>query len=661
MTINMLRRYQVRGRRVPIPSTTASKSQTQPIDYQKGLFTGAPNDLQPKNTLRYVTDMRFNGVGKYKTRQGCDHYSVAIGETVNVQVTSTSGAADAGFSTSTWIGEKLTAASSGVLCRVDVRIKNSASATGAPIVAVYSDNSGVPGTLIGTSSIVETSITSSYAYLTAYFIEAPTITNASVYWVVVYLQESGTGTMYVSSTTNSTNAKTSADMGQNWSSAAYSLNVKLYTATAGAVKGLTRIYRPDGTGITFMAHTTNLYKISDVDGTTTSVDTSISSSATKVRFEYVNDVLYYVDGIGKPRKYDFSSASEVSASSYNTTNIIEHVGLLFYVDKDDPNRLFYTNFADYETFTSTDFIYVPAPKKADHLTALAKLNGVLYPFAKRNKYMLLGQDNATFRLDEAYAQKGTFSQESVVYDENYIYFASDDGVYKFNGTSEKNIMEGLIDDYMAILNKDDIHLQLHNNRLYIWYRPNGEASVSECIVYNVLFNVIESIDKRAHIGRSFARHDTTDLFLQASTKAGVVYYGEKSTNDYNNLGSPMYAEVRTAYDHFGSPQQIKRISYWRPLIESVSGAYTLQAGFTSDYSDDVTYSNVDLQASGYTYDDAGTLYDSATYANGSVNIDTSLNIFGSAYRWQRRYKHHAAYEPIEFAGEVLKVETKRLR
>ena len=82
----MIRRYQLRGRRVPVPSISTDKVQTKPIDYKSGLYTGTPNDLQPAKTLRYVADMRFNGIGKYRTRKGCDHYSVAIGEAVNVQV-----------------------------------------------------------------------------------------------------------------------------------------------------------------------------------------------------------------------------------------------------------------------------------------------------------------------------------------------------------------------------------------------------------------------------------------------------------------------------------------------------------------------------------------------------------------------------------------------
>jgi hypothetical protein len=657
----MLNRYTIRGRRPGIPSVSTKKQQTQPIDYKKGLYTGVPNDLQPAETLRYIRDMRFEGIGKYKTRKGCDHYSQTVGQAVNVQVTSTTGASNASFSATSWVAQKLTAASSGVMSRIDVNLKNSASATSSVVVSLYDDNSGSPGSLLASSTIQQSAITSSYAYATARFIQLPTVTSGLSYWVVVSLQESGTGSMFVSSTTSATTAKTSSSSGQAWSSAAYALNVKLYTATAGGVKGAVRVYRPNGQGYTFFAHATNLYLVNDSTSALSVVDSSISSGSTTVRFDFVNDVLYYTDGVGKPRKYNFSAASEVTASPHSVSNVMEHVGLLFFFDPADPTLMFYTNFADYETFTSTDFFYVPAPKKSDHLTGMGKLNGVLYPFTRKNKYMLLGQDNATFQLNEAYAQKGTFSQESIVADENYIYFASDDGVYQFNGTTEKNIFESIIDEYTGLVYKDDIHLQLHNNRLYVWYRPNGDAEANECYVYNTLYGVLESVDTSAFVGRSFARHDTTGQFLQASNRAGTIYYGEQSTNNYDNLGAKLLSEVRTAYDHFGSPQQLKRIPYWRPVLETVQGAYSLQAGFSADYSDDVTFSDISLQSTGATYDDAASLYDTSMYASSAASVDTSLNIFGSAYRWQRRYKHYAAGEPFVFAGEVLQIETQRLR
>jgi len=656
-----IRRYQVRGRRAPVTGVSAKTSQTNPISFVKGLHTGNPNDLQPDDTLRYVTDMRYKGFGKFETRQGNDFYTVPVGQTINVQQTSVAGAGDVTFNNTTRIAEKVTATADGVITRVDINLKNDASATGTVIVEMYSNVSGNPGALLSRSSIDEATITASYAYSTTYMIKAPAVATSDVVWVVAYVQEFGTGSFSASTTTNTTNAKTSADGGQTWTAASYSLNVKVHTSTAGPVKGLTRVYRPNGTAATFFAHGTNVYKVTDSDGSVASIDSTISASSTNVRFEFVQDVLYYVDGFSKPHKYNWTASSIVTAAPYNASHIIEHVGILFFVDATDRNRFFWSNFGLYEVFTSTDFQYAPAPNSSDDIKALAKLNGVLYIITRNNKYMLMGKRTATFRLDNAYGQKGTFSQESVVYDLNSIFLASDDGIYQFNGTYEKNIAENIITDYTAILTKSDITLQTHNNKLYTWYRPNGAAQVSECFVYNVLYDVWESRDLNTPIAVSFSRLDTEDLFLQASNRAGVVFYSERVSNDYVNLGDRLSAEARTSYQHFGTPQQRKRITYWRPIIQNQAGSYSMKAGFAADYSNDFNFVNVALQGTGFVYDDAASLYDAITYARSAAGTDTTLEIYGSAQRWQRAYKHHAAREPFEFAGEVLTVQTRRLR
>lgn len=657
-----LRRFQVRGRRAPIPSFSTAKAEPSLFDYIKGLFRGLPNDLQPKKSLQDVEDMRFHGIGRYITRKGCDPYTVAVSQSVNVQVVSTTGASDAAFTTTTWIAEKLTATATGPMTRVDVNVKAPSTSRGVVVVELRKDASGVPGELISESSVARDDITATYAYKTTYSIKAPTITSGSAYWVVLRLQESGSGSFNVSSTTASANAKISTNSGQSWSSAGYSLNVKMYTAAQGPIRGLTRVTRPSGLSYTFFAHNTSIYQVNDIDGTTTAIDSTIPSGTSDIIFDYVNDTLYYTDGgIGKPRKYNWSTSSIVTTCPKNVTNLMNHAGLMFYFHLEDPTSFFYSNFGEYEKFTSTDFLYADAPKKSDHLRAMAKLNGVLYLFTRKNKYMLLGQDNATFRVEEAYDQKGTFSQKSVVFDEDNIYFASDDGVYKFNGTSAKNILENIITDWEELLYKDDSHLQLHNNRLYVWYRPNGSAYANKCIVYNTLYNVVESIDSDTPMSTSFARHDSTDRFIQASNRAGVLYFGEEKTNDYNNLGAPIHSLVGTHYDHFGTPQRKKRITYWRPIIETMPGAYTMQCGFAGDYSNDFTFYNTSLQGTGFTYDSPDSTYDIAQYAASTSGTDTMLNTFGQHLRWKRVYKHDAAREPFIFAGEVLKIEAQRMR
>jgi hypothetical protein len=649
-------------RPVPIPSVTTNKVQTKDYEFIKGLNTNLSNDDMPQDQLRYSTDAREIEIGKWKTRQGNDFFSVPIGEAVNVQETSTTGASDFSFSTTTWFAAKVTAASSGRLTAIEANIRNTASGTGTVVLALYSDSSGSPGTELARTTIAASSLTSSYQYLKGRSISCPDIASGTAYWIVGFIQDGGTNSYQISTTTNATTGKTSTNSGQSWSSQSYAFNVKLSTATSGGVKGHIRVKRSNGTTYTFFAHGTNLYSVNESTGATTSVDSGLHTDATYCRFAFVNDVLYYVTGLQKPRKYDFSSAAEVSAAPENASAVIEHVGIIFYASATDRSKQYWTNFAAYETFTSTDFGYVPAPKTSDPLVAYAKLNGNLFPITRNNKFILYGARTETFRLDEAPGQKGTFSQESVAYDQNYIYLASDDGIYRYNGAEEKNIALDILNEWTALLTKSNTVLELHNNRLYVWYTPNGQSENTECFVYNTLYGHWESKDTGAYVGRAFARFEVDDKFIQGSNRVGMLMYAEQSTNDYNNMGEPLTWELRTHYNHYGTPAQYKRAPMFRPHFDSQSGSYSVQVGYAKDYNDSATFSDVALQGSAVTFN-SGETFDSGAVFGGTQQInpmDEAPTIPGEWRRLQIRYKHYAAREPVTFDGQILTVEMQRL-
>lgn len=653
-------------RPVYIPSVTTNKVQTKDYEFVRGLDTNSSNDDMSQDQLRYITDAREIEIGKWKTRQGNDFFSVPIGEAVNDQETSTTGAANFEFSTTTRFAAKIVSTAAGRLTSLEARIRNTTGATGTVVLTLYSDDSG-PDAELTRTTIAASSITSSYAYLKGRSISCPDIEDATTYWLVGFVQDGGTGSYEISTTTNTDTGETSANSGQSWTEQAYEFNVKMSTATSGGVKGHIRVKRSNGTTYTFFAHGTNLYSVNETTGVTTSVDSGLHTDATYCRFAFVNDVLYYVTGLQKPRKYDFSSASEVSAAPENASLIIEHVGIVFYGSAADRSKQFYTNFAAYETFTSTDFGYIPAPKTSDPLAAYAKLNGNLFPITRNNKFVLYGARTETFRLDEAPGQKGTFSQESVAYDQNYIYLASDDGIYRYNGAEERNIAvndkgQGIVNEWMELLNKTNTVLELHDNRLYVWYTPNGQSVNTECFVYNTLYGHWESKDTGTYVGRATARFDVDDKFIQASNRVGMLMYAGESTNDYNNMGEPLTWELRTHYNHYGTPAEYKRAPMFRPHFDSQSGAYSVQVGYAKDYNDSATYTNVALQGSGVTFD-SGATFDSGEVFGGSQQInpmDSGPEIPGEWRRLQVRYKHYAAREPVTFDGQILSIEVQRL-
>lgn len=641
---------------------STTKTQTKDYQYVKGFNTNLSNDDMPLDQWRYITDAREVQIGKWETRLGTDLFSIPIGEAVNVSQTSTTGASTFAFNMTTRFAAKVTAASSGRLTAIEANLRNANSATGTIVLALYTDVSGSPGVELMRTTIANNATGSSLAYLKARSITCPDITSGTSYWIVGFVQDGGTGSYEISTTTAATTGKTSIDNGQTWSTTAFSFNVKLSTATAGGVKGCVRVKRPSGTSHTFISHGTSLYSVNETTAATTAVATDVSSAATYTRRAFVNDVLYWVDGNSKPHKYDFSIASTVTGAPENASNIIEHKGLLFYVSAADPSKVFYSNFGVYDTFTSTDFFYVPAPKTADPVKAMAKLLGNLYLITRNAKYILYGSENATFRLDSAVGQKGTFSQESIAYDQNHVYLASDDGIYKFNGAEEQNIALDVLDWWTSLSNKENTVLELHDNKLYIFFTPNGQSANTTCRVYNVLYNIWESEDTNTFVGRTYTRYDADNYFLQGSNRVGMLMLGERSTNDYTNMGEPFTYELRTNYSHYGTPAQYKRATHYRPHFDTVSGSYSVQMGYATDYSDSPTYSDLALQSTGPRFN-TGVTFDSGATFGGLAQInptDTAPIISGDWRRLQLRYKHYAAREPVSFDGHALALETQRM-
>lgn len=649
------------GYRTQVPNTTSRKAQTRALSFSDGVDTYKDNDDLKPTELVAAIDARFAKIGRYRTRKGLDRYSVPVGEAINVQQVVTIGASTYDLSDTAVAAQKLTITSAGRVTRIGVNIKKASTASGTVLVELYDDDGDKPGVLLGQGSIAASSVSTSLGYLSAYLVEAPAVVTSQVIWVVMRGQTGATG-YQLSTTSDGGDAMTSADGGGSWTAAGLDFNVKLYTSTSDGVKGLYRAYRPNGTKQTVFWHGTTAYTVNDTTGATTSIKTGLSASATNYRAQMVQDAVYFVNGYAQPYKYDFSTVTQLTAAPYVPDLIIEHKGMLFFNDVIDKTRMFYTNFADYETFTSTDFIYVPAPKSYDGLTAFAKLNGVLYPFARRNKFQLLGSDNATFSLDEATSQRGTFSQESVVFDANYIYHADDDGIWKFNGTDERNLALSFLEDYLAISDKSTINLEIYNNRLYCFYQTAGESDNTQCFVYNLLLDKYESLDKKTVVGHTFSRYAQDDIYLQASNRVGAVYYGELDSNDHSNLGGQLQFEIRTPYNHFDAPGQLKRIPKWRPTFMQAIGNYAIQAGYAFDNATDVQdFADVPLAGSGARYD-AGLKYDAGVrYSSGSQMIEpTTLQVNGYFKRVQRRYWHHAAREPVELDTEILTIETQRL-
>lgn len=651
----------------PIPRTGSPRSSYEMNDYSLGMNDFLSNDKFPlkdrdSNWWRLAQDARIPTFGEYGNRKGFDFHSAAVGETIDVQQTSTTGAADQDFSETARFAKKITFTTTGRCNRLDINLKNSAAATGTVIIELWSNVSGAPGVLLARSSIAASDIDTSYGYEVARLVEAPAVT-ATDYWVVGYVQATSSGSYKVSSTTNASTGLTSTDSGATWAASSEDYNVKAYLATDSISKGLHRAYKSDGTAVTLLAHGTTLSSVNEVTGALTSIKTGLNSSATHYRFVTINDIVYYINGFDGLRKWNFTTESQVSATNY--THLTDHKGLLFLVTKDDPNKMIWSNFGDYETFTSTDLQYIPSPKTGDPITAILPLNGYLLIWTRNNKYILSGDDNATFRLDEAPDQKGTFTQETVAWDKNFAYYLSDDGVYRTNGSEAQLLSENIYKTILELPNKDEACMVVNKGRLYLWYTTDGASANSNCYVWNLNFSsksdTVESHDNNAYVTRAITAYNDDNALLVASSLIGQVYWQELDSNDNTNLGGDIEFELDTHYMMFESPAVLKEIRHWVPRFKAQSGNYTIDVEYAYDLRDNwQTYSSPSVLGSGYLWGDADTVWGAFTWGT-SAETQANLYVPGEYRRIALRYKHYATRQPQVFLGHSLVVESRRIR
>lgn len=661
-----------RRRTVPVPSISSHTETVEINDYSNGMNDFIANDVMPvksgqANMWRGAQNARIITLGEYETRKGLDFHSATAGETLDRSVTSVSGAADQTFNDTKWLAQLFIPAATGPMPRLDININNAAAASGAVIVELWTGSNLGPGVnngeMIGRSSISDGSLSVSYGYLIARFIDAPLVTTGTRYFIVVYTQPTALGSFNWSSTASATTAFTSIDSGNTWVAANFALNFKEYYCTAGATLGHIRARKSDGTMKTVFAQGTTLYSVDDATGTLTAIKTGLSASATHYRFAVVNDILYYVNGFDGYRKWDFTTESQVSATNYS--HIAYHKGLMFLVRTDDTNRIDFSNFGLYETFTSTDFIEVPSPKTGDPVTAILSLNGYFLIWTRNNKFIFSGADNTTFRLDQAPDQNGTYTQETVAADQNYAYYLSDDGMYRTNGNDPQLLSENNYNSVLTMATKSTACVGINQGRLYLWFAANGSASNNNCWVWNLNYNskadTVESLDTDAPVATVSSSPFDGSALMVGSSVVGQVSWQELAGNDYTNMGGDIDFRLTTHYITFGTPAINKGNRYFKARFGNESEDYGVEVQYAYDLRENwQVIGSLDVQGDGFAWGDSSTIWGEFIWGV-DIESEFSTTISGEYRRIALRYQHYATRQPIRFLGHTLVMQLRRLR
>lgn len=320
--------------------------------------------------------------------------------------------------------------------------------------------------------------------------------------------------------------------------------------------------------------------------------------------------------------------------------------------------------SSYDKFGVDFYQNFPAIKTGDPLTAMFNLAGVLYFQTRRNKYLMYMQSADSWSQQASNAQGGTFSQESVVCDLNYAYYANDNGVYIFDGSSEQSLTQNTIQNaYDAIPNKENIRLDLFKNRLYVFFSNDG-TDLNSCFVYNINLRVWESFDANTYIGATSARQNASGRFLCGHSRIGLIMESEAEDGDYSSLGQPLAFNLETSYQPFGQTSCFKRITKWRPEFATSEREYSVECGYALDFTDQVKYAfSIDLMRQVASVID-GYIWDNPSdYGVPAIPTrhTTTPKVNGQFYRCQIRYQHIAAFEPVIFRSHTLTIQTQRIR
>ena len=702
-----------------IPNITTRKSAPMTTNFAKGVSTYKPNDTMGLDELRLAQDARFDRVGEYGTRKGYAPMTTqAIG---HAAFGSNWNESFSNIDASTANGFTFTASADATIYSAKVWIRKKNNNYFAPKVVLLAD-----GQVISTATVWPGEITTSLSEKLVYFMDAPTVTAGQQIMVKVETQTGSTNDFWVGSADGSTLMTVVYSCTPGGITSLFEINIngatnvlfvqnkKLYRLSstnvihelrtlpngAGKVRfsqNLDKIRYTDGAEKPHILDPSNNFADSEIAVQDLETGTTLNVTMNNIMNGTADNLVY---GVVNPDTeaiwtwpYGYSYAK---APAYSTTATIEGaVGTTLSVNINtiSPSGIAVGDWItgqgtgtakvtsisgstvnlqivdttpqainSYDKFSTKWYQNFPAIKTGDPLTAMFNLGGVLYFMTRRNKYQMYAQTAESWSQSACNAQGGTFSQESMVCDLNYAYYANDNGIYIFDGSSEASLTEKTIQNlYDSIPDKTSIVMDLYKNRLYCYYSDTAGQPNNKCLVYNINLRVWEAMDNNAFVSATSARQNSTNRFICGHSKIGMLMLNE--AGKYADLSSPVAFNLETAYQHYGSTSELKRITKWRPEFAVTEKPYTCECGYALDFTDQVQYAfSIDLQKQiptvlDYVWDNP------SDYGVPIVpTVHTTIpRVNGEFYRCQVRYQHIAAFEPVIFRSHTLTVQTQRIR
>lgn len=602
------------------------------------------------------------------SRKGPSFYTVPVGEAVDVQQTDTTGQAAWAVNHLTRVAQRFSPVASERLTRIDLLLEDNTSSD-TIIVAVYEDSSGALGNRIAISSIQSQDVQDTFTYTTVRFVQAPLLSSSSDYWIVVYTQEeSDTNGYAISHSSAGSDLMVSSDGGVVYNAVSGSINYKVYQSDDAPVLWQTRYAKTDGTKQTLFAiggSSPAVYRVTNEStGAVTTVFTGLNTSATRYRHAILGGVLYIVNGYDAVMKWDGTTGTRLTHDGTLfpvPENIVEHKNRVFYYNRDNPTRVYFSDLAPaYDTISSESFFYVPKPTSPDPITGWKPFQDQLIIFTKETKWQLIGSDLGSFNLVQSPAGlKGAVSQEAVASGETRLYFYSlDGGPYYFDGARDVAIGDNIQPETDDIIDHVEMDSVLTDREWRIYFKSLGDDNHTHMLLYDLRYREW-FLDTDTYTRLPFVRTLEDNELMEASSVVGALYYGE---TEFAQLGAPIDWKYWTNYKKYTSGIAKDRVRTFRAVFESPDRTVSVLVGKDSDFDNDATMKTITLLTSGILYD-GGETYNSETaiYGLGTRIADPKVSLSGRAKNTQYRFQKYGAHTPVRLYGYEAIIKSGRPR
>lgn len=614
-------------------------------NFNGGINTLTANEQLPPAVSPFLRNKRYKSRETIITRRGPGFYTVPIGEALGA-VKTTAATNDRTVSLTLKQAAKFVASASQPLTMVQLNLKNTAAGAGPLIVEIWTDSSGSPGTRLASSSITSGLITSSYQYLSARFIAAPTLVSGTSYWIVAYIQADGLNSYLWSSLAGSATSKTSPNNGA-WTSSVYDLNFKTYQSPANPIIGGERFIKSDGTEITLLATKNGVYSVNDLTGATAQVYAG-DTSATHYKFAIVNDTAYWINGKNAPQQWNgiAATSSNAAGSPPIADDIRVHKNRIFYLSALDRTRVVFTEPGSFDTILSVNFLYIPAPLSPDYVQQMTSLQDNLLFRTLTTKWALYGSDLSSFVLRRSTGLQGAAGRDVVASHDNYEYSVANSGIYQFNGATDNLISEAIQPDFEAILDRDLMSMVISGNYLRVFYPIAGEAMNTHAFVYDLQFH-IWFIDDQSYFSKAFTYVDNgMEKLVLGSSLVAQAFFADQG---YSDLGANINDRYWTKYEAYKTPEELKLMRRFFPKFIGQAGNYNCEIWVDFNRTNTpALISAVDMQLSGAHLGIDFILGTSNLGGNG--NPEPELEVEGEFRERQYRFEHNGVDQPVEIYG-----------